>query len=102
MHVKAADIELYPLLISSHGSCVPELHGQHLCDRAEHMATATTQLRHMDSTQAKYCPKKLPKSPLSSGHLKTLIERGRTEVTAQQVHSVEPQKMANQRVIFED
>lgn len=50
MHVKAADIEWCPLLMSSHGSCVPELHGQHLRDRAEHMATATTQVGHLDNT----------------------------------------------------
>lgn len=101
MHVKAADIELCPLLISSHSSCVPELHGQHLCDRAEHMATATTQVRHLDSTWAKHCPKELPKSPLNSSHPKTGMERGRTEITVQ-VLGAEPQKMANQLVLFKD
>lgn len=50
MHVKAADIELYSLIISSHSSCVPELHGQHLCDKAEHLATATTQVGQLEST----------------------------------------------------
>lgn len=100
MHVKAADIESCPLLISSHSSCVAELHGQHLCDRAEHMATATTQVGHLDSTGAKHCPKNLPKSLLCSCHLKTHMERVRTEVSVQQAHSVEPQKMANQLVLF--
>lgn len=101
MHVKAADRELCPLLISSHSSCVPELHGQHLCDRAEHMATATTQVRHLDSTRAKRCPKELPKSPPNSSHPNTGMERGRTEITVQ-VLGVEPQKMANQLVLFKD
>lgn len=101
MHVKAADMELCPLLISSHSSCVPKLHGQHLCDRAEHMATATTQVGHLDSTSAKHCPKELPKSPPNSSHPNTGMERGRTEITVQ-VLGVEPQKMANQLVLFKD
>lgn len=91
MHVKAADIELYSLIISSHSSCVPELHGQHLCDKAEHLATATTQVGQLESTWAKYCPKNCTKH-LSVPVISRPTERGGTEV--QQAHSVEPQKMA--------